>query len=328
MPEHKASQHTHQVPPGLSGQRLDRAVLELAGPDLSRSQVQRLLRQGMVTLDGAPAKAAQKVRAGQRVGLTVPPPEPDRLLPEAMDLEVLFEDEHLIVINKRPGLVVHPAPGHADHTLVHGLLHHCGALAAVGGRQRPGIVHRLDKDTSGALVAAKSDAAHRGLVTAFAAGRVDKAYLALVWGSPPARGSVDTGIGRHPVDRKRMSSKGRHTKPALSRWRLVRRFPAGLSLLRVAIKTGRTHQIRVHLSEAGFPVAGDPLYGGRRGRRGLAGPAGQALRAAGRQMLHALELGFTHPVSREPLRFTAPLPPDFRAVLHALAAGEEEARHA
>lgn len=307
------------MPPGLAGQRLDRAVLELASGDLSRSQVQRLLRQGMVTLDGAPAKAAQKVRAGQRVGLTIPPPEPDRLIPEAMDLAILYEDEHLIVINKPPGLVVHPAPGHAEHTLVHGLLHHCGALASVGGRQRPGIVHRLDKDTSGALVAAKSDQAHRGLVTAFAAGRVDKAYLALVWGSPPAFGSVDTGIGRHPVDRKRMSGKSRHTKPALSRWRLVRRFPAGLSLLKVTIKTGRTHQIRVHLSESGFPVAGDPLYGGRRDRRTLAGPAGQALRAAGRQMLHALELAFDHPVTKERLRFLAPLPPDFRAVLHALA---------
>jgi 23S rRNA pseudouridine1911/1915/1917 synthase len=180
-------------------------------------------------------------------------------------------------------------------------------------------VHRLDKDTSGALVAAKSDAAHRGLVAAFAAGRVEKTYLALVHGRPQEQGRVEKPIGRHPVDRKRMSSLARHGKQALTRWQLARAYPVGVSLLRVKIHTGRTHQIRVHLSEAGFPVAGDPTYGGRRGRR-LPGEWGRLIKQAGRQMLHAVRLGFDHPLENRPIAVWAPLPPDFRAVLKALEA--------
>lgn len=308
-----------KVPAEAEGRRLDVVAQELLGSDFSRSQVQRLLREGHITLDGDPARAAAKVRAGQNINLDLPPPEPSELVPQAMDLEVLFEDEHLIVVNKPPGLVVHPAPGHSQGTLVHGLLHHCqGELAGVGGKLRPGIVHRLDKDTSGALVAAKSDAAHRGLVASFAAGQMDKVYLALVWGAPPAKGKVEAGIGRHPVDRKRMSSKGRHTKPAQSNWQVVRRFEAGLSLLRVTIKTGRTHQIRVHLSEAGFPVVLDATYGGRRQRRSAPEPVAAALKQADRQMLHALELGLDHPITDQRLDLVAPLPWDYRAVLRAL----------
>ncbi|MCF8102274.1 MAG: RluA family pseudouridine synthase [Desulfarculaceae bacterium] len=248
----------------------------------------------------------------------MPPPEPIELVPEPMDLAVLYEDPDLIVINKPPGLVVHPAAGHASGTLVSGLLAHCGDLAGIGGKLRPGIVHRLDMDTSGALVAAKSDQAHRGLVAAFAAGVVDKTYLALVHGSPPAKGKAESAIGRHPVDRKRMSSKAKHGKNARTAWQVARRFGDQASLLRVKIATGRTHQIRVHLSEAGFPVCGDRPYGGRRVRGGLEGRAGAALKEAGRQMLHALELGFDHPVSGARIEVTAPLPPDFRAVLRAL----------
>lgn len=307
------------VPAEAEGRRLDVVAHELLGADFSRSQVQRLLRDGHITLDGSPARAAVKVRTGQTIGVTLPEPEPSELVPQAMDLDVLFEDEYLIVVNKPPGLVVHPAPGHSQGTLVHGLLHHCqGGLAGVGGKLRPGIVHRLDKDTSGAMVAAKSDLAHRGLVVAFAAGKVDKTYLALVWGAPPAKGKVETGIGRHPVDRKRMSSKGRHTKPAQSRWRAMRRFKAGLSLLRVKIHTGRTHQIRVHLSEAGYPVAADATYGGKRQQRSAPESVAAALKQADRQMLHALELGFDHPISGQWMDFIAPLPPDFRSVLRAL----------
>jgi 23S rRNA pseudouridine1911/1915/1917 synthase len=306
------------IPASSEGSRLDLAALELLGPGFSRSQVQRLLREGCITLDGRPARAGAKVRAGQRLAAVVPPARPDELAPEPMDLAVLYEDDDLIALNKPPGLVVHPAPGHRTGTLVHGLLHHCRGLAEVGGRQRPGIVHRLDQDTSGVLVAAKSDAAHRGLVAAFAAGRVDKTYLALVWGSPPAAGRADAPIGRHPVDRKRMSTRARRAKPAATRWQVTRSFAAGLSLLRVRIRTGRTHQIRVHLAEAGFPVANDATYGGRRQRRSAPPEAARALAAAGRQMLHALELGLEHPVSRRRLDFTAPLPPDFRAVLRAL----------
>ena len=308
-----------KVPVAAEGRRLDVVAQELLGSEFSRSQVQRLLREGHITLDGGPARAALKVRAGQSIGVDLPEPEPTELIPQAMDFKVLFEDEHLIALNKPPGLVVHPAPGHSQGTLVHGLLHHCdGELAGVGGKLRPGIVHRLDKDTSGALVAAKSDAAHRGLVAMFAAGKVDKTYLALVWGAPSMKGKVETGIGRHPVDRKRMSSQGRHTKPAQSNWRVVRRFKAGLSLLRVTIKTGRTHQIRVHLSEAGFPVVLDATYGGRRQQRSAPETVAAALKSADRQMLHALELGLDHPITGQRLDLIAPLPPDYRAVLRAL----------
>ncbi|MFH1057573.1 MAG: RluA family pseudouridine synthase [Pseudomonadota bacterium] len=313
-----------RLPAAAAGRRLDQAAAELLGPELSRVQVQRLVEEGWLTIAGRPAKPGQRVRGGEVLELILPPPEPLELIPEAMDLQVLYEDAHLIVVNKAPGVVVHPAAGHATGTLVHGLLHHCGDLAGVGGKLRPGIVHRLDKDTSGALVAAKSDQAHRGLVAAFAAGRVDKRYLALVWGAPPVSGKVEAGIGRHPQDRKRMSSQSRNAKAALSKWKLVRRFPAaGVSLLKVAIHTGRTHQIRVHLAEAGWPVLGDMVYGGRRARRTLPGPADAALKAAGRQLLHALALGFDHPVTGARVVVTAPLPPDFRAVLHALAALEE-----
>lgn len=307
------------VPADAEGRRLDVVAQELLGPDFSRNQIQRLLRDGNMTLDGGPARAAAKVHAGQIISVDLPEPEPSELIPQDMQLDVLFEDEHLIAINKPPGLVVHPAPGHSQGTLVHGLLYHCqGELAGVGGKLRPGIVHRLDKDTSGALIAAKSDAAHRGLVASFAAGRVAKTYLALVWGNPPANGEVDSGIGRHPVDRKRMSSQGRHTKPALSAWKVVRHFKAESSLLRVKIKTGRTHQIRVHLSEAGFPVVLDATYGGRRQRRSAPEPVAAALKQADRQMLHALELSLDHPITGRPLDLMAPLPKDFRSVLKAL----------
>ncbi|MCB2225370.1 MAG: RluA family pseudouridine synthase [Desulfarculaceae bacterium] len=287
-------------------------------PELSRAQAQRLIKEGRVTLGGRTARPSSKVAAGQELVVAVPPPEPLELAPEPMDLDVLYEDSEIIVVNKPPGLVVHPAAGHYSGTLVAGLLAHCGDLAGIGGKLRPGIVHRLDKDTSGALVAAKSDRAHRGLVAAFAAGLVDKTYLALVRGAPPAKGKAESAIGRHPVDRKRMSSAAKHGKAARTAWRVVHRFDGEASLLRVKIATGRTHQIRVHLSEAGFPVCGDRTYGGRRTRSGLEGTAGAALKKAGRQMLHALELGFAHPLGGERVEVMAPLPPDFRAVLRAL----------
>jgi 23S rRNA pseudouridine1911/1915/1917 synthase len=306
------------IPDAAAGSRLDQAVCELLGPEFSRVQVQRLIDEGAITLAGRPARPATRVKPGQAVEVRLPAPEPLELVPEAMDLAVLYEDEHIIIVNKPPGLVVHPAAGHFTGTLVHGLLHHCGDLAGIGGKLRPGIVHRLDKDTSGSLVAAKSDQAQRGMVAAFASGRVEKEYLALVWGSPPQRGKIDAGIGRHPVDRKRMSGLSSRTKTALSRWRVVSRFAPDLSLLRVCIATGRTHQIRVHLSEAGWPVVGDTVYGGRRARRDLPGELGQAIKAAGRQLLHAVRLAFDHPVTKVRVEVNAPLPPDFRAVLGAL----------
>ncbi|BEQ16428.1 RluA family pseudouridine synthase [Desulfoferula mesophila] len=311
-------QHSLEIPPQADGRRLDAVLADLLGPELSRAQVQRLLKEGCITLEGRPARASAKTRAGQEVLVRLPEPEPLELAPEEQNLLVLYEDADLIVVNKAPGVVVHPAAGHSEGTLVAGLLAHCGDLSGIGGKLRPGIVHRLDKDTSGALVAAKSEAAHRGLVAAFAAGRVDKTYLALVHGRPPLSGEASGAIGRHPVDRKRMSTQARHGKAALTRWRVTRRFGHEASLLRVTIATGRTHQIRVHLSEAGFPVCGDRAYGGRRVRAGLPGQAGQALKAAGRQMLHATQLAFDHPVSGARVALTAPLPSDFRAVLRAL----------
>jgi len=327
----KGRELSFTIAPRDQGRRLDVVLLRLLGEEFSRAQVQRLLRQGLVTLEGAPARPSQKARAGQSLRVTIPPPRPVELVPTPMNLQILYEDADLLVVNKPPGLVVHPSPGHASHTLVHGLLHHCGHLAAVGGKLRPGIVHRLDKDTSGALVAAKSDQAHRRLVTAFAAGHLEKQYLALVWGQPPCKGEIAAGIGRHPVDRKRMSTRGRHTKPARTQWRVLKRYPQGLSLLLVRIHTGRTHQIRVHLSEAGHPVVGDATYGGTRGLHGQGkralepGPVRDAVVAAGRQMLHALYLGLDHPLGRGRLEITAPLPPDFRRVLFALW---EQNRHA
>ncbi|MCF8041586.1 MAG: RluA family pseudouridine synthase [Desulfarculaceae bacterium] len=313
-------QHQLEVPSQSAGQRLDALVAELLGPELSRAQVQRLLKEGRVTLEGRPVRASAKVQPGQAIVVQVPDPEPLELAPEDQGLWVLYEDADLIVVNKAAGVVVHPAAGHTSGTLVAGLLHHCGDLSGIGGKLRPGIVHRLDKDTSGALVAAKSEAAHRGLVAAFAAGRVDKTYLALVHGRPPLSGEASSPIGRHPVDRKRMSTHARHGKSAVSRWRVTRRFGQEASLLRVNILTGRTHQIRVHLFESGFPVCGDRTYGGRRARAGLPGQAGLALKAAGRQMLHAALLAFDHPVSGGRVEVTAPLPEDFRAVLRSLEA--------
>lgn len=304
--------------PTATGKRLDVVLLELLGSDFSRTQVQRLLKQGHVTLDGAQARSAQKVSPGQKLVVNLPEPAPSELVPEPMNLDIIYEDEHLIVLNKAPGMVVHPSPGHATGTLVHGLLHHCVGLANIGGKERPGIVHRLDMDTSGALVAAKDDITHRGLVMRFAAGRVSKQYLTLVHGRPPKTGRADSGIGRHPKDRKRMSTKGRNTKPALSKWRVTRSFDEGVSLVRVSIHTGRTHQIRVHMSEAGYPVVGDKMYGGRRERKILPGLVGQAVKEAGRQLLHATELSFEHPVSKQNIAVVAPLPDDFRAVLRAL----------
>ena len=312
----------HTIPLKSDGARLDVALLELLGEDFSRARVQALIKEELVLLDGLPSRSSQKVKGGQRVEISVPEPEPIDLTPETIPLQVLFEDDDLIVVNKPPGLVVHPSPGHFSHTLVHGLLARC-PLAQVGGKLRPGIVHRLDKDTSGAIIAAKSDMAHRRLVAAFAAGRVKKTYLALVWGSPPAEGRIDQGIGRHPVDRKRMSTKSRSVKSAVTVWRVLKRCPQGMSLLRVGIKTGRTHQIRVHLAEEGFPVVGDSVYGARRGRGKRSpgpGPLRDALEQSGRQLLHALELSFPHPLGKGPVRVLAPLPEDFRKVLHTLHA--------
>jgi 23S rRNA pseudouridine1911/1915/1917 synthase len=290
--------------------RLDRWLTAQLGT-LSRARVQALIAAGRITVDGAPARASERVRAGQRVVVVIPPPVPAIPRPEALALDVVYEDRDLLVLDKPPGLVVHPAPGHAGGTLVNALLHHCRDLGGVGGVERPGIVHRLDKETSGLMVVAKHDAALLALAAQFPAGRVGKTYLALVHGEPArAAGTIAAAIGRHAVDRKRMAANPVRGKPAVSHYRVVA-AAGGLALLRVRIETGRTHQFRVHLAHLGHPVAGDPVYGNRARDRLL--PSCPA-----RQMLHAAELEFDHPSDGRRLLFKRPPPADMRALLQRL----------
>lgn len=298
-----------EVEPALAGKRIDQAVAERVR-ELSRSQVRRLIGSGAITVAGLSVKPSHRLRAGERVAGRIPEPEPAELEPEPIPLTIAYEDEHLIVVDKPPGLVVHPAPGHWSGTLVNALLHHCPDLAGVGGVRRPGIVHRLDKDTSGLLVVAKSDRAHRGLSAQLKARDVSREYLALVRGRPGAQsGSVDAPIGRGRGDRKKLSTKTRSGRPATTLWRVEERL-GELTLLRVTLETGRTHQIRVHLASIGLPVAGDPVYG--RGRA--------AARALGleRQALHAARLGFAHPITGAPISLVSSVPPDMQAVLERL----------
>jgi 23S rRNA pseudouridine1911/1915/1917 synthase len=295
------------VPAESAGCRLD-AWLAQAVPGLSRSRIQGLIADGHATVDGRATKASASLAAGQRICLTIPPAAPATPRPEAIALDIVFEDADILVIDKSAGLVVHPAPGHADGTLVNALLHHCDDLGGIGGVERPGIVHRLDKETTGLMVVAKTDAAMAGLVAQFKAGGVRKVYLALVHGVPrPASGVIDTLIGRHPRDRKRMAVVSRNGKQAITRYSVVRACGA-VSLVEASIETGRTHQIRVHLAHLGHPIVGDPLYGSRSRDQMIAD-------CPSRQMLHAARLAFAHPVSGETLDFSRPPPPDMLALM-------------
>lgn len=287
--------------------RLDRY---LAGelPEFSRARLQKLIEGGAVTLNGAVCTDKKAtVRGGDRLSLTVPAARPLELEPEAMALDILYEDEHLIVLNKSKGLVVHPAPGHPSGTLVNGLLSHCGdRLAGIGGVQRPGIVHRLDKDTSGTIVVAKTDLAHQHLQGQIAAKTARREYLGVVCGAPPQEtGSIDRPVGRHPSERKKMAvvplEKGGRT--ALTHWQLQERL-GNYSLLHFRLETGRTHQIRVHCGAMGLPIVGDPLYGPRKFPMNLTG-----------QALHAWRLTLTHPVGGETIAVEAPLPAEFAKLL-------------
>ena len=314
------------APPEAAGVRADRFLTD-AIEGLSRSRVKALIEAGHATRDGvAVAGPAEAVRAGARYALVLPPPEPATPQPQAIPLDILFEDRHLIVLNKPAGLVVHPAPGHRDGTLVNAVLAHAAEdLSGIGGEARPGIVHRLDKETSGVMVVAKSQAAHTALSEAFATRDLDREYLALVWGLPaPSSGDVEAAIGRHATDRKLMavvSSQGeRQGKHALTHYRTERGFGAGAALLRCRLATGRTHQIRVHLAHIGHPLLGDPVYLRRipAASRALPVTARDAALAFPRQALHAATLGFRHPITGAALRFAAPLPPDMAALLAAL----------
>lgn len=297
------------VPPESAGMRLD-IWLETQLDDLSRARIQALIRSGHITLtDARPAKPHQKVRPGMCIAVAPPPPVPVDLIPEAIPLDILFEDADIIVINKSAGLVVHPAAGHATGTLVHALLFHCQDLAGIGGELRPGIVHRLDRDTTGVMVVAKHQQSMAALVEQFKAGTVRKEYLALVHGQPrPASGTIESLIGRSRHDRKKMSATPTHGRHAVTHYRIAESLGPH-TLLRLRIETGRTHQIRVHLAHIGHPVVGDPTYGKRRATPG-----------ANRQMLHAAELALTHPRTNRPKVFQAPLPPDMANLLNSLRA--------
>jgi 23S rRNA pseudouridine1911/1915/1917 synthase len=294
------------------GQRVDFALAALAG--ISRSQAQRWIDSNRVQLGGRVPRASARVRSGDTIEAAPPPLVASSLEPEAIPLSVLYEDDHLIVVDKPAGLVVHPGPGHPRGTLVNALLHHCTALAGVGGVLRPGIVHRLDQGTSGVMVAAKNDAAHRALAQQFHDHTIEREYHALIRALPGAdAGRIDQPIGRHPRDRKRMSVRSHRGRDARTAWRVLGRFPAsGRSWLGVFPETGRTHQIRVHLASAGLPIVGDPIYG-----RAKREPV-----TLDRPALHARALGFDHPRSGERLRFEAAHPPDFARLLAEFQARE------
>lgn len=301
-----------------AGKRLDQ-FLAAEVPALTRSAVQRLIEQGLVLLDGAVAKASYKLTVNEKVAVTIPPPQPTATMAEDIPLEILFEDEDVIVVNKPAGMTVHPGAGVNSGTLVNALLGHCTDLSGIGGELRPGIVHRLDKDTSGVLVAAKNDGAHGGLARQFKEHTVKRIYYALVFGSPPReKGRIEGLIGRHPVDRKRMSGSARHGRQAVTHWQVTARFP-GVSLLKLRLETGRTHQIRVHLSEAGFPLLGDAVYGGAARLGNIRDAQLKSLiKALGRQALHAQTLGFIHPATGTYLEFTSAFPADMQRLVDYL----------
>jgi 23S rRNA pseudouridine1911/1915/1917 synthase len=328
LPNPAGDIRTALAPPEAAGTRADRFLTEAIG-GLSRSRVKALIEAGQAWRDGTPVHdPAEPVRAGALYTLRLPPPEPATPQPQAIPLNILFEDRHLIVIDKPAGLVVHPAPGNLDGTLVNAVLAHAAEdLSGIGGEARPGIVHRLDKDTSGVMVVAKSQAAHTALSEAFATRDLERDYLALVWGLPsPVSGEINAPIGRHATDRKRMAVVGRdgarQGKEALTRYRTERAFGAAAALLRCRLATGRTHQIRVHLAHIGHPLLGDPVYLRRipAAARGLPVEARDAALAFPRQALHAATLGFRHPITGAALSFAAPLPDDMQALLDSLAA--------
>ena len=312
-----------EIAPDDAGGRLDKALAERA-VELSRGRIQALMADGLISFEGSVVTdASSKAKAGVYT-ILIPPPAPADPQPEAIPLNVLFEDEHLIVIDKPAGMAAHPGPGTESGTLVNALLHHCGdSLSGIGGVARPGIVHRLDKDTSGVMVAAKSDAAHQGLSALFSAHDIDRVYIALTRGAPhPAKGTIENRLGRSQSDRKKIAVLKTGGREAITHYRVERTFgPADKpTAARVActLETGRTHQIRVHMASKGSPCLGDPAYGSGP----PAQPVREAMAAAGlaRQALHAAVLGFVHPITGETMRFETPPPADMRALEGLLTA--------
>ncbi len=311
-------------PVGSEPVRLDMFVGALEG--MTRSMAQRLIDAGMVTVEGAVQKSSLKLRGGEKVSVTVPPPVPVEPAAESIHLEILYEDSDIVVVNKPAGMVVHPGAGNSHGTLVNALLGHCLDLSGIGGELRPGIVHRIDKDTSGVLVAAKNDSAHRSLSDQFRDHTIKRVYLALVFGSPRQdKGKIEGAIGRHPVDRKKMSGTARRGKKAVTHWQAISRFQ-GVTLMRIRLETGRTHQIRVHLSEAGYPLVGDKVYGGSSRLESIKDPRlRELIKELGRQALLAKALGFIHPATGEYLEFDTELPEDMARIIDYLEEQRQEA---
>jgi len=309
--------YTVEVPPGKDGERLDRVLTDaLSVHDISRARVQALLDEGMISLlpatEGLPLKAKHKVKQGEKYNVCIPEPISAVPSPENIPIDVVFEDEDLIVIDKAPGMVVHPAAGNATGTLVNALLYHCeGSLSGIGGVARPGIVHRLDKGTGGLIVAAKNDRAHHALSEQFADHSIDRAYFALVWGVPmPPEGDIEGNIARSPNNRKKMAIVKNGGKTAKTHYRTLKAFGSEASLVECVLSTGRTHQIRVHMASIGHPVMGDQVYGGGGGAKvkRLGGDAALAVDNLGHQALYAYKLGFLHPKSRERILLERKLP--------------------
>jgi len=306
------SSFSFRVDYAQAGARLD-SLVATEIDHCSRSFAATLIRQGCISVDGSTKKPGYVVKAGETVSGKVSPPEVSSFLPENIPLQILYEDSELLVVNKAPGMVVHPAPGHSRGTLVNALVYHCPDLTGISGSLRPGIVHRLDKGTSGALVVAKNSRAMHHLAAQFKSREVRKKYLALIYGIPgDDAGSLDNPIGRHPVDRKKMSVTTHTPRSALTHWRVRERY-AGASLLELDIHTGRTHQIRVHCKTMGHPVIGDPVYGNRGDKKRLALISPELIQAVmklDRQMLHAWRLSFVHPVTTKKIIVEASMPPD------------------
>lgn len=318
---------TLETSPDHAGQRLDR-VLATALTTLSRSRIQALIQSGQLMIDGEPAtSASQKIKSGQKLSLNIPPPIDPTPRGQDIPLEVIYEDEFLIVINKPAGLVVHPAPGSPDGTLVNALIHHCGdSLSGIGGVRRPGIVHRIDKDTSGLLVVAKCDQAHTGLAEQFARHTIERVYNAVVWGAPiPPMGRIEGDIGRHPTNRQKMAIVKNGGKHAITHYKTLKKFGAGdapaAALVECRLETGRTHQIRVHMTSLGHPLLGDAVYGRpTRHGRGLTADDKATLQTFPRQALHATVIGFIHPLTGQTLKFEVGYPNDIQELLISLEA--------
>jgi len=301
-----------EVPACLAGKRLDILIADLdSDSQLTRSRIQNLIRSGCVLVDNEQRKAGYRVRENEVIHVVLPAPEPSQLIPQDLKFDILFEDKDVLVLSKPPGLVVHPSHGHNKDTLVHGLLHHCSDLSGIGGEMRPGIVHRLDKDTSGIMIVAKNDFSHQSLVEQFKGRSVEKNYLAILAGTPKAeKGRIVAPIGRHPIERKKMSILMEGGREAITNWEVLE-YLTHFSFVKLRIETGRTHQIRVHMASINCPVAGDPIYGKR---------IKFSAQLFTRLCLHSSSLTFYHPRSGERLTFTAPLCPDMEGILRSLRA--------